>query len=89
MRGEWVLYLSDAITCDVNAGTVLDKAGLEAYQMRSPAWKSRRRASWTCRARPFMTRRISVRPTASQIHFVIGLGYHWHKSYGTPLFVIW
>src|SRR5450631_1562304 len=41
---------------------------------RSPAWGSRRSASWTCRARPFMPRRMSVRPTASQTRTPDGTG---------------
>src|SRR5664279_5684041 len=41
---------------------------------RSPAWGSRRSASWTCRARPFMPRLMSVRPTASQTRTFEGTG---------------
>ena len=41
---------------------------------RSPAWGSRCSASWICRARPFMPRRISVRPTASQTRTPEGTG---------------
>src|SRR5664280_2491346 len=41
---------------------------------RSPAWGSRRSASWTCRAKPFIPRLMSVRPTASQTRTFEGTG---------------